>query len=85
MQGLYNVSVDEFTTIDAEKEGFITKKYDLSSMLDYLNHPFNAKKLRLLTSIEKELIYYSEKISGKDQRTIVELCKIMSREGSRSE
>ena len=85
MQVLHNVSVDEFTTIDAEKEGFITKKYDLSSMLDYLNHPFNAKKLRLLTSIEKELIYYSEKISGKDQRTIVELCKIMSREGSRSE
>ena len=27
-------------------------------MIDYLNHPFTVKKLRLFTDIEKELIYY---------------------------
>ncbi len=56
LAGLYHVSVDEFTTVDAEKEGSVIKKSDLSGMLDYLKHPFNAKKLRLLTNIEKELI-----------------------------
>ena len=77
--GLYNISVDEFTTIDSEKEGFTSRESDLFDMIDYLNHPFNIKKLRYLTNIEKELIYYFEQLSERDKRDMVEFCKIKSR------
>ena len=79
LAGLYNISVDEFSMIDVEKEGFTSRESDLFDMIDYLNHPFNIKKLRYLTNIEKELIYYFEQLSERDKRDMVEFCKIKSR------
>jgi hypothetical protein len=49
---------------------------DLSDFLDYMNHPMNEKKLRLLSVKEKELLYYFERLSIKDQGDILDFIKI---------
>jgi transcriptional regulator with XRE-family HTH domain len=49
---------------------------DLSDFLDYMNHPMNEKKLKLLSVKEKELLYYFEKLSIKDQGDILDFIKI---------
>jgi transcriptional regulator with XRE-family HTH domain len=49
---------------------------DLSDFLDYMNRPMNEKKLKLLSVKEKELLYYFEKLSLKDQGDILDFIKI---------
>ncbi|MDF2473364.1 MAG: transcriptional regulator, family [Lachnospiraceae bacterium] len=49
---------------------------DLSDFLEYMNHPKNEKKLKLLGVKEKELLYYFEKLTAKDQSDILDFIKI---------
>lgn len=48
----------------------------LSNFLDYLAKPSNEKKLKPLTRREKELLYYFEMLSFKDQEDILAFMKI---------
>ncbi|HAG69539.1 MAG TPA: transcriptional regulator [Lachnospiraceae bacterium] len=84
LAGLYSVSVDDLIqlTIDIDRNDYFdaprptTSSNDLSELVEYLNHPYNQKKLRFLTNTEKELIFFFEKISEKDKREILEFTRI---------
>ena len=90
LAALYNISVDDliqFIVISEDLEDcYELKEYscsiqvpineDLSDYLDYLNKPSNRKKFHLLNPLEKELLYYFEKLSEEDCKEIIEFTKI---------
>lgn len=84
LAGLYNISVDDLMQLTVKINRDISfdapkptrSSRDLSELLGYLNNPYNKKKLRLLTGIEKELLFYFEKLSDKDRKEILEFTKI---------
>lgn len=49
---------------------------EVSDFLEYINAPENEKKFKLLSIKEKELLYYFEKLAGKDQGDILDFIKI---------
>lgn len=49
---------------------------DLAGFLEFFNNPDNKKKYQLFNNLEKELLYYFEKISEDDKREIIEFTKI---------
>ena len=49
---------------------------DVSEFLEYINDPKNEKKLKLLSVKEKELLYYFDKLTVKDQEDILDFIKI---------
>ncbi len=52
---------------------------DLAGFLEYFNNPKNQKKYRYFSNLEKEMLYYFEKISEEDKREIIEFTKIKAR------
>lgn len=52
---------------------------DLTLFLDYISDETNAKKLQHLTKSEKELLFYYNKLTQKDQNEIIEIMKIKLR------
>ena len=49
---------------------------ELNDYLEYVNSPVNANKLHNLSSLEKELLFYFQKISEDDKKEIIEIIKI---------
>ena len=49
---------------------------EVSDFLEYINAPENEKKFKLLSVKEKELLYYFEKLTVKDQGYILDFIKI---------
>ena len=52
---------------------------DLAGFLEYFNNPHNQKKFQYFGNLEKELIYYFEKLSDTDKRELIEIAKIKTR------
>ena len=51
----------------------------MKGFFDYIEDETNIKKLRYLTSKEKELIYYFNSLSPKDKEEIIEIIKLKLR------
>jgi transcriptional regulator with XRE-family HTH domain len=52
---------------------------EVSDFLEYINAPENEKKLKLLSVKEKELLYYYDKLTAKDQGDILDFIKIKAK------
>lgn len=87
LAGLYNISVDDLLqlTIDIDRNIYYDapaptqSSEDLAGFLEYFNNPNNKKKYQMFTNLEKELLYYFEKISDSDKKEIIEFTKIKAR------
>jgi transcriptional regulator with XRE-family HTH domain len=86
LAGLYNISVDDLLqlTMDIDRNIYYDapaptqSSEDLAGFLEYFNNPNNQKKYQMLNNLEKELLYYFEKISESDKKEIIEFTKIKS-------
>ncbi len=84
LAGLYNISIDDLMqlTIDVDRTIYYDapaptqSSEDLAGFLDYFNNPINQRKYQHFNNLEKELLYYFEKISESDKREIIEFTKI---------
>ena len=84
LAGLYNVPIDDFMhlTIELDKNIYYdapapsSSSIELTEFLEYFNNPNNKKKYQYNTNLEKELLYYFEKISDDDKKEIIEFTKI---------
>lgn len=84
LAGLYNISVDDLMQLTMNLDRNIyydapaptQSSEDLAGFLEYFNNPNNHKKYQYLSNLEKELLYYFEKISEDDRREIIEIIKI---------
>lgn len=87
LAGLYNISVEDLMqlSIDLDKNVYYDapaptqSSQDLSGFLEYFNNPNNQKKYQYNTILEKELLYYFEKITEADKKEIIEFTKIKAR------
>ena len=84
LAGLYDISVDDLLhlSIDLDKNiyyeapGPTQSSDDLTAYLDFFNNPSNQKKFQYNTNLEKELLYYFQKITDSDKKEIIEFTKI---------
>ena len=87
LAGLYNISVDDLMqlTIELDRNVYYDapaptqSSEDLAGFLEYFNNPNNQKKFQYCNNLEKELLYYFEKISEDDKKEIIEFTKIKAR------
>lgn len=87
LAGLYNISLDDLIqlSIDIDRNIYYDapaptqSSEDLASFLKYFNNPNNKKKYQMFNNLEKELLYYFEKISDSDKKEIIEFTKIKAR------
>ena len=85
--GLYNISVDDLLqlTIDIDRNIYYDapaptqSTEELAGFLEYFNTPKNQKKYQMFSNLEKELLYYFEKISEVDKKEIIEFTKIKAK------
>ncbi len=90
LAGLYNISVDDLLHLSMdfdrnvyyEAPGPSQSSEDLSAYLEYFNDPKNQKKYQYHTNLEKELLYYFQKITDKDKRELIEIAKIKNKSKS---
>lgn len=84
LAGLYNISVEDLMqlTMNIDRNIFYdapapTKSSeDLAGFLEYFGNPAIQKKFQHFSNIEKELLYYFNKLSESDKREIIEFTKI---------
>ena len=84
LAGLYDISVDDLLhlSIDLDKNiyyeapGPTQSSDDLAAYVDFFNNPSNQKKFQYNTNLEKELLYYFQKITDSDKKEIIEFTKI---------
>lgn len=87
LAALYNVSVDDLLhlsmTFDEnvfyEALGPSQSSDDLAAYLEYFNNPHNQKKYQYHSNLEKELLYYFQKISEADKKELIEIVKIKAK------
>ena len=87
LAGLYNISIDDLMLLTIELDRNIyydapaptQSSEDLAGFLEYFNNPNNQKKYQFFNNLEKELLYYFEKISDNDKKEIIEFTKIKAR------
>lgn len=87
LSGLYNISVEDLMllTIELDKDFYYDapvqtpSSIGLAEYLEYFNNPKNAKKYQYNSNLEKELLYYFEKIGEDDKKEIIEFTKIKAR------
>lgn len=80
----YNISVDELMadTIDVDSDLFFTSPLPnhtaevSAEYLSYFNTEPNKRKYQFHTPLEKELLYFFEKLSEADKKEIIEFTKI---------
>ncbi len=87
LSGLYGISVedllklsielDENTYYDAPAPS--QESEELSAFLEFFNDPKNQKKFYHHTSLEKELLYYFQKLTDLDKKEIIEFTKIKAK------
>ena len=84
LAGLYKISVNDLIQLTMELDrdiyydapGPTQSSDDLAAFLDFFNNPKNQKKFQNNTNLEKELLYYFEKITDEDKKEIIEFTKI---------
>lgn len=87
LAGLYEISVDDLIqlTIELDKNIYYdapaptASSIELTDYLNYFSSPNNKRKYQYNTNLEKELLYYFEKISDTDKKEIIEFTKIKAR------
>lgn len=87
LASIYNVSADDLLHLSIEFDenvfyealGPFQSSDDLSAYLEYFNDPKNQKKYQYHTNLEKELLYYFQKITDKDKRELIEIAKIKTK------
>lgn len=87
LAGLYNISIDDLMhlTVDIDRDfsydapALTQTSIDLAEFLDFFNDPANKKKYMFHTNLEKELLFYFDKISDEDKREMIEFMKIKAR------
>ena len=87
LAGIYNISVDDLMQLTIKLDRNIY--YDapaptpssetLAEFLEYFNNPSNQKKYQHCTTLEKEVLFYFEKLSEADKKEIIEFTKIKAR------
>ena len=77
LAGLYNISIDDLMhlTIDIDRN----VSYDAPTPTQTSNDPANKKKYMFNTNLERELLFYFDKISEQDKKEIIEFTKIKAR------
>lgn len=89
LAGLYGISMDDLMqlTIDIDRNIYYDApaptqtSEDLAAFLAYFNDPKNAKRFQHFSNLEKELLFYFEKITEADKREIIEFTKIKAHKG----
>lgn len=84
LAGLYDISVDDLLQLTIELDRNIyydapaptPSSDELARILEYFNSPNNKKKYQFFSSLEKEMLYYFDKISDEDKKEIIEFTKI---------
>jgi len=87
LSGLYNISMDDLLQLTVKLDPNVyydapaptDSSEQLAQYIAHFNNPRNAKKYQYNTSLEKELLYYFEKISDDDKKEIIEFIKIKAR------
>ena len=84
---LYGISVDSLMLLTTQIDENIY--YDapdvsedaenVSAFLEFFNNPANQKKYKYNTKLEKELLYYFQKLSDIDRKEIIEFTKIKAK------
>ena len=90
LAGLYNISVDDLLHLSMdfdrnvyyEAPGPSQSSEDLSVYLEYFNDPKNQRKYQYNTNLEKELLFYFQKISDADKKELIEITKIKAKKKS---
>lgn len=91
LANLYGISTAELLSLAVlgispeeyknEEEALAGQNTD--SFLEYTQRPSNQQKLAVLSSYEKELLFYFEKLSKDDKEEIIELAKFKNRRRQR--
>lgn len=84
LAGLYSISVEDLMQllVDVDRNIYYDaptptqSSKELAEFIDYFNNPNHQKKYQYNNILEKELLYYFEKISEIDKREIIEFTKI---------
>ena len=84
LSGLYGISVNDLIQLSFEIDrdiyydapGPTQSSDELAAYLDFFNNPKNQRKFQNNTNLEKELLYYFEKITDEDKKEIIEFTKI---------
>ena len=87
LAGIYSISVDDLLQLTIELDRNIyydapaptQSSESLAKFLEYFNNPSNQKKYQLCSSLEKELLFYFEKLSDDDKKEMIEFTKIKAR------
>lgn len=87
LAGLYNISIDDLLhlTVNVDRDIYYDApaptqaSIDLAEFLEFFNDPANKKKYMFHTNLEKELLFYFDKISEQDKKEMIEFVKIKAR------
>ncbi len=87
LAGLYNISVEDLMQLTIELDENIyydapaptQSSEELADFLVYFNNPSNKKKYQYNTDLERELLYYFEKLSSDNKRELIEITKLKAR------
>ncbi len=87
LAGLYHISISDLMQISINVDRVLfydipaptSSSENLSNFLEYCNNPTNQKKYQYHSILEKELLYYFEKISDDDKREMIEFIKIKAK------
>ena len=90
LASIYNVSADDLLHLSIEFDenvfyealGPSQSSDDLSAYLEFFNDPMNQKKFQYHTNLEKELLYYFQKIPEADKKELIEITKIKAKKKS---
>ncbi|MBQ8800459.1 MAG: helix-turn-helix transcriptional regulator [Lachnospiraceae bacterium] len=83
----YNITMDELIadTVELDPDLYFTspaptqRAEEFGEYLSYFNTETNKKKYQFHSVLEKELLYYFEKLSEADKKEIIEFTKIKAR------
>lgn len=84
LAGLYKISIDDLMqlTMDIDRNVYYDapaptqSSESLTEFLNYFNQPSNQKKYQHFNTLEKELLFFFEKLSESDKKEIIEFTKI---------
>lgn len=87
LAGLYNISIDDLMHLTMNVDRNISydapvptqSSTDLAKYLEFFNDPANKKKYQFNTNLEREMLFYFDKISEEDKKEIIEFTKIKAR------
>ena len=91
LAGLYNISVNDLLQLTVDIDRNINydapvpteSGQELAGFLEYFSRVSNQRKYQYNTVLEKELLYYFEKISDEDKKEIIEFVKVKARKSNK--